>query len=65
MTFTMACPNFKKGLKMVSGPLGVKNKLNNYFLIEHLFHKPNVIFFTISKMKKIGRFTSNLIKKIK
>jgi hypothetical protein len=20
----MACPNFKKGLKMVSGPLGVK-----------------------------------------
>jgi serine protease inhibitor ecotin len=25
MAFTMACPNFKKGLKMVSGPLGVKN----------------------------------------
>jgi serine protease inhibitor ecotin len=24
MAFTMACPNFKKGLKMVSGPLGVK-----------------------------------------
>jgi hypothetical protein len=23
MAFTMACPNFKKGLKMVSGPLGV------------------------------------------
>jgi hypothetical protein len=23
MTFTKACPNFKKGLKMVSGPLGV------------------------------------------
>jgi hypothetical protein len=22
----MACPNFKKGLKMVSGPLGVKDK---------------------------------------
>jgi serine protease inhibitor ecotin len=26
MAFTMACPNFKKGLKMVSGPLGVKCK---------------------------------------
>jgi hypothetical protein len=24
MAFTMACPNFKKGLKMVSGPLEVK-----------------------------------------
>jgi hypothetical protein len=23
MAFTMACPNFKKGLKMISGPLGV------------------------------------------
>jgi hypothetical protein len=23
----MACPNFKKGLKMVSGPLGVKKSL--------------------------------------
>jgi serine protease inhibitor ecotin len=23
MAFTMACPNFKKGLKMVSEPLGV------------------------------------------
>jgi hypothetical protein len=23
MAFTMACPNFKKGLKMVFGPLGV------------------------------------------
>jgi hypothetical protein len=29
MTFTMACPNFKKGLKMVSGPLGVKRKTYN------------------------------------
>jgi hypothetical protein len=30
MAFTMACPNFKKGLKMVYGPLGVKtNSLVN------------------------------------
>jgi hypothetical protein len=28
MAFTMACPNFKKGLKMVSGPLGVKDDKN-------------------------------------
>jgi serine protease inhibitor ecotin len=26
MAFTMACPNFKKGLKMVSGPLGVNSE---------------------------------------
>jgi hypothetical protein len=26
MAFTMACPNFKKGLKMAFGPLGVKQK---------------------------------------
>jgi hypothetical protein len=26
MAFTMACPNFKKCLKMVSGPLGVKKQ---------------------------------------
>jgi hypothetical protein len=25
MTFTMACPNFKKGLKMAFGPLGVNH----------------------------------------
>jgi hypothetical protein len=24
MAFTMACPNFKKGLNMAFGPLGVK-----------------------------------------
>jgi serine protease inhibitor ecotin len=30
MAFTMACPNFKKGLKMVSGPLGVNSKLQHY-----------------------------------
>jgi hypothetical protein len=26
MAFIMACPNFKKGLKMASGPLGVKKE---------------------------------------
>jgi hypothetical protein len=24
MAFTMACPNFKKGMKMAFGPLGIK-----------------------------------------
>jgi hypothetical protein len=27
MAFTMAYPNFKKGLKMTFGPLGVKGKV--------------------------------------
>jgi hypothetical protein len=25
MAFTMACPNFKKGLKLAFGPLGIKH----------------------------------------
>ena len=29
MAFTMTCPNFKKGLKMAFGPLGVK--MGSYF----------------------------------
>jgi hypothetical protein len=29
MAFTMACPNFKKDLKMVSGPLGVNKTRKN------------------------------------
>jgi hypothetical protein len=28
--FTMACPNFKKGLKMACGPLGVKRNKKYY-----------------------------------
>jgi hypothetical protein len=28
MAFTMAYPNFKKGLKMAFGPLGLKDKSN-------------------------------------
>jgi hypothetical protein len=30
MVFTMAYPNFKKGLKMAFGPLGVNPKLCHY-----------------------------------
>jgi hypothetical protein len=30
MAVTMACPNFKKGLKMVFGPLGVKLRILVY-----------------------------------
>jgi hypothetical protein len=26
--FTMACPNFKKGMKMAFGPLGLKSKIS-------------------------------------
>jgi hypothetical protein len=32
----MACPNFKKGLKMAFGPLGVK--LSHHMKIHHVFH---------------------------
>jgi hypothetical protein len=35
MAFTMACPNFKKGLKMAFGPLGV-NETRIYSLQAHL-----------------------------
>jgi hypothetical protein len=31
MAFTMACPNFKKGLKMVSGPLGVNIGVSSHY----------------------------------
>jgi hypothetical protein len=30
MAFTMACPNFKKGLKMAFGPLGVNEGFTLY-----------------------------------
>jgi hypothetical protein len=37
MAFTMACPNFKKGLKMAFDPLGVKSHfmvpLNSFGII--------------------------------
>jgi hypothetical protein len=43
MAFTMACPNFKKGLKMAFSPLGVKILIlrlflfdNNFFLLSQL-----------------------------
>jgi hypothetical protein len=36
MAFTMACPNFKKGLKMVSGPLGV-NVHTHFSMYEQMY----------------------------
>jgi hypothetical protein len=30
MAFTMACPNFKKGLKMAFGPLGIKTQCEEF-----------------------------------
>jgi hypothetical protein len=38
MAFTMVCPNFKKGLKMVYGPLGV-NMVRNSNIIYKNFNK--------------------------
>ena len=37
MDFTMACPNFKKGLKMAFGPLGFKIHIHEHHIaIPHL-----------------------------
>jgi hypothetical protein len=33
MAFTMACPNFEKGLKMVFGPLGVKKTRDQLYML--------------------------------
>jgi hypothetical protein len=39
MAFTMACPNFRKGLKMVFGPLGVNAifQLDLILFLQHAF----------------------------
>jgi hypothetical protein len=49
----MACPNFKKGLKMVSGPLGVKNQSNSLILgLTNLL--PNYLeFLAFSKEREL------------
>jgi hypothetical protein len=47
MAFTMACPNFKKSLKMVFGPLGVKEGVIN-FIVEVFFHLFFLHFFIIT-----------------
>jgi hypothetical protein len=45
MAFTMACPNFKKGMKMAFSPLGVKNLYTLYtqkstsLIVKHLYYK--------------------------
>jgi hypothetical protein len=44
MAFTMACPNFKKGLKMVSGPLGVKIKK-----LKFCGKKVSIFFYMVEK----------------
>jgi hypothetical protein len=45
MVFTMACPNFKKGLRMAFGPLGVKNEfgMNHIFFSWNIFLICNII----------------------
>ena len=56
MTFTMACPNFKKGLEMAFGPLRVilpkwilKNLYSISIWIFELKKKPNFLFYYICK----------------
>jgi hypothetical protein len=51
MAFTMACPNFKKGLKMVSGPgpLGLNIRTNTITLVEATHSK---FFYTTTRKDK-------------
>jgi hypothetical protein len=46
MAFTMAYPNFKKGMKMAFGPLGVNIELSLFvdFIIYKSIHFANVEF---------------------
>jgi hypothetical protein len=59
MAFTMACPNFKKGLKMAFGLLGVKiGKLNSaYSKIREYSSK-----FSFSPCKKLLYFKKKFLK---
>jgi hypothetical protein len=56
VVFTMACPNFKKGLKMAFGPLGANHSKpqngNKYFLAPFL----PPFFSTIVGYGIVGRF---------
>jgi hypothetical protein len=52
MAFTMACPNFKKGLKMVFGPLGVKH--DNVISFWNLATNCWYLFYEISVGDKVA-----------
>jgi hypothetical protein len=54
MAFTMACPNFKKGLKMAFGPLGVRLDSTNL--------KANLQAYT-SKASYLKDYINNGLKK--
>jgi hypothetical protein len=43
MVFTMACPNFKKGLKVASGPFGVKTHVSKKSIIL-IYNNPHLMF---------------------
>jgi hypothetical protein len=46
MAFTIACPNFKKGLKMAFGPLGVKlEKIQSLLTIVVRYKKTSIFHF--------------------
>jgi hypothetical protein len=51
MAFTMACPNFKKGLKMAFGPLGIKLKTS---FVEHW---ASVIITTLDSISLLSTIT--------
>jgi hypothetical protein len=47
MAFTMARPNFKKGLKMVFGPLGIKVREHESIAIPILGRSTKVVQFPV------------------
>jgi hypothetical protein len=46
--FTMAYPNFKKGLKMVSGPIGVNIHTYTFQIHNNTFQKPYILLTYIT-----------------
>jgi serine protease inhibitor ecotin len=49
MAFTMACPNFKKDLKMVTGPLGINGLILGltFPLPLYILHVLKMFSFTV------------------
>ena len=52
MAFTMTCPNFKKGLKMAFGPLGINVEISLNFDVRG-YPRSTHILFIIVKMQKL------------
>jgi hypothetical protein len=52
MAFIMACPNFKKGLKMVSGPLGINDYVMPSFILHITFLNKTTVTMYCRRISK-------------